>query len=225
MLLPVHIACCSLLSFLCPFLCPLTRSPAAQVDVRGELSSLLRSHQYEQAFARALGLQDVATVGWLCTQVRGAGQPAGLLLAVHMQPNITVHVHTPRNFVALSLHVARVLLISRPDCLTLPPTPLHKQADAAAVLSRDPCPLSQMVLLSLVQQVSADLTTHLAPKLAWIREAALQLNPKDPVLARHLRPVLEGVHAALAAAAARASGPDAASCRLALHVVHSQMTS
>lgn len=44
-------------------------SPAAQVDMRGELSSLLRSHQYEQAFSRALGLQDVATVGWLCTQV------------------------------------------------------------------------------------------------------------------------------------------------------------
>jgi enhancer of mRNA-decapping protein 4 len=141
-------------------------SPAAQVDVRGELSSLLRSHQYEQAFSRALGLQDVSTVGWLCTQ-----------------------------------------------------------ADAAAVLSRDPCPLSQMVLLSLVQQLSADLTASLAAKLAWIREAALQLNPKDPVLARHLRPVLEGVHTALAAAAARATGPDAASCRLALHVVHSQMTS
>lgn len=112
------------------------------------------------------------------------------------------------------------LLIDRPPCTASCP-----QADAAAVLSRDPCPLSQMVLLSLVQQLSADLTTSLAAKLAWIREAALQLNPKDPVLARHLRPVLEGVHTALAAAAARAVGPDAASCRLALHVVHSQMTS
>ena len=93
------------------------------------------------------------------------------------------------------------------------------------MLSREPCPLSQMVLLSLVQQLSADLSTSLGPKLGWIREAALQLNPRDPVLARHLRPVLEGVHAALAAAAARASGADAASCRLALHVVHSQMAS
>lgn len=44
------------------------------------------------------------------------------------------------------------------------------------MLSRDPCPLSQMVLLSLVQQLSADLTTSLAPKLSWIREAALMVG-------------------------------------------------
>lgn len=112
------------------------------------------------------------------------------------------------------------------------PSPLHphptapsSQADPGTVLSRDPCPLSQMVLLSLVQQLSADLTTSLSSKLAWIREAALQVNPKDPVLARHLRPVLEGVHASLQAAAGRVSGADASSCRLAMHVVHSQMTS
>lgn len=134
--------------------------------MRSELSGLLRAHQYEKAFSRALGLQDVATVGWLCTQ-----------------------------------------------------------ADAAAVLSRDPCPLSQMVLLSLVQQLSADLTTSLGPKLTWIREAALQINPRDPVLARHLRPVLEGVQGALQAAAARMTGADASSCRLTLHVIHSQLTS
>ena len=108
-----------------PCLC----SPAAPVDVRAELTAQLRAGQYEAAFSRALGLQDVATVGWLAAQ-----------------------------------------------------------AEAGAVLGRDPCPLSQMVLLSLVQQLSADLTTHLAPKLAWIREAALALNPRDPALARHLRP-------------------------------------
>lgn len=51
-----------------------------------------------------------------------------------------------------------------------------------------------------------------------------QINPRDPVLARHLRPVLEGVHAALQAAAGRVSGQDAASCRLAMHVIHSQLT-
>ena len=145
-----------------PCLC----SPAAPVDVRAELTAQLRAGQYEAAFSRALGLQDVATVGWLAAQ-----------------------------------------------------------AEAGAVLGRDPCPLSQMVLLSLVQQLSADLTTHLAPKLAWIREAALALNPRDPALARHLRPVLESVHAALQAAAGRVKGADASSCRLAMHVVHSQMTS
>lgn len=135
-------------------------------DVRAELSALLRAGSYEAAFTRALGLQDVATVGWLATQ-----------------------------------------------------------ADAAAVLGREPCPLSQMVLLSLVQQLCADLGSHVGAKLAWVREAALLLNPRDPLLARHLRPVLEGAHAALAAAAPRLTGADSSSCRLAMHVVHSQMTS
>lgn len=66
-------------------------------------------------------------------------------------------------------------------CLNHPTNPhtytTHdEQADASIVLSRDPCPLSQMVLLSLVQQLSADLTTSLGAKLAWIREAALQVG-------------------------------------------------
>ncbi len=136
------------------------------MDVRAELTSLLRAGKYEQSFSKALSLQDVATVGWLAAQ-----------------------------------------------------------ADAATVLSREPCPLSQMVLLSLVQQLSADLTTTLSAKLAWIREAAMLINPHDPLLARHVWPVLEGVHAALTAASARLTGPDASSCRLAQHVVHSQLTS
>lgn len=51
-----------------------------------------------------------------------------------------------------------------------------------------------------------------------------QINPRDPVLSRHLRPVLEGVHSALQAAAARVSGADASACRLAMHVIHSQLT-
>lgn len=144
-----------------------TRSPAAApVDVRSELSSLLKAGKHEQAFNKALGLQDVSTVGWLATQ-----------------------------------------------------------ADAPTVLSQEPCPLSQLVLLSLVQQLSADLTTHLAAKLAWIREATMLINPQDPQMARHVKPVLESVHSALQAAAARVSGKDASSCRLTMHVVHSQMSS
>ena len=128
------------------------------MDVRGELSSLLRAGEYEQAFSRALGLQDVSTVGWLASQT-----------------------------------------------------------DAASVLGCDPCPLSQGILLSLVQQLSADLQSNLGVKLAWIREAALLINPADPMLARHLRPVLEGVYAALQAAAGRLQGAEANSCRLAMH--------
>ena len=61
-------------------------------------------------------------------------------------------------------------------------------------------------------------------KLAWIREAALALNPSDPGLRGHLRPVLEQVAAALQRCTADAKGADAAACKLAMHVVRSQLT-
>lgn len=141
------------------------RSPRT-IDVKTELRGMMTQGRYEEAFSRALGLQDVSTVGWLCSQ-----------------------------------------------------------ADAAAVLSTSPPALSQMVLLSLVQQLAADISTGPSTKLQWIREAALALNPQDPMLGPHLRPVLEQVHAALAAAVGKMQGGDVQSCKLAMHVIHSQMSS
>jgi enhancer of mRNA-decapping protein 4 len=128
---------------------------------------MMTQNRYEEAFSKALGLQDVSTVGWLCTQ-----------------------------------------------------------ADAATVLSASPggCALSQMVLLSLVQQLAADIGTNPSNKLQWIREAALALLPKDPLLGPHLKPVLEQVHAALGAAVGKMQGGDVQSCKLAMHVIHSQMS-
>lgn len=143
---------------------------AAAVDVRGQLARDLAARRYEDAFATALGLQDLSTVVWLCSQ-----------------------------------------------------------ADPGSVLGSEPCPLSQMVLLSLVQQLSADLTpgpgSNLSTKLAWVREAAMLVNPADPLLAPHFRPVMDQVYAALQGCAARVHGADASACKLAMHVVHSQMSS
>ena len=60
-------------------------------------------------------------------------------------------------------------------------------------------------------------------KLAWIREATLALNPSDPGLRGHVRPVLEQVAAALQRCAGEAKGADASACKLAMHVVRSQL--
>lgn len=143
------------------------RSPTA-ADIRADLRALVMQGRYEEAFSKALGLQDVATVGWLCAQT-----------------------------------------------------------DAATVLSTTPPALSQMVLLSLLQQLAADTTATkgISGKLQWIREAALALNPQDPLVAPHLKSVLGQVHAALGAAIPRMTGGDVQSCKLAMHVVHSQMIS
>lgn len=64
-------------------------------------------------------------------------------------------------------------------------------------------------------------------KLAWIREAAMALDPADPLLARHMRGILEHVAAAVAAvgAAAGTAPEDASACRYVLHVVNSLLRS
>jgi len=105
---------------------------------------------------------------------------------------------------------------------------LVSQVASDRIFGQSPCPLSQGVLLSLVQQLSSDLTTPDAPKkLDWIRDACLAIDPADPVLRQHMRPVLSSVHQALmAATSSPASAPEVrAGTRLCIHVVNSMLSS
>lgn len=102
------------------------------------------------------------------------------------------------------------------------------QVDPRTVLLPEPTPLSQMVLLSLVQQLASDLSVPgkpLSTKLTWIGEAALFINPRDPTTAPHLKPVLDHVYSSLQTCLGRVHGESASACRLAMHVVHSQLAS
>ncbi|KAL2636093.1 hypothetical protein R1flu_007572 [Riccia fluitans] len=103
---------------------------------------------------------------------------------------------------------------------------LCNQVDLKALFSIVPLPLSQGVLLSLVQQLGCDLGKDTAHKLEWIREGALALNPKDPVLAPHMRPFLEQLYQNLHRQMhlTTAGGELANSMRLVLHVVNSLLT-
>lgn len=103
---------------------------------------------------------------------------------------------------------------------------LCSQVDAATVLNTEPLPLSQTVLLSLLQQVSAGMGssgTSLSSGLSWVREAAIQLNPKDASVAAHVKPVLEQVLGSLQSILPKAKKGDSQACKLAMHVVKSQM--
>jgi len=64
-------------------------------------------------------------------------------------------------------------------------------------------------------------------KLAWIREAAMALDPGDPQLAPHMRGVLEHVAAGLAAVAAAPGTPaaDLETCRYVRHNVRGLLRS
>tara|TARA_B100000287_G_C20578358_1_gene759352 strand:+ start:17 stop:1324 length:1308 start_codon:yes stop_codon:yes gene_type:complete len=105
---------------------------------------------------------------------------------------------------------------------------LVSQVASDRIFGQTPCPLSQGVLLSLVQQMSTDLSTQDAPKkLDWIRDSCLAIDPADPVLRQHMRPVLSTVHQALMAAAnSPRSAPEVrAGTRLCIHVVNSMLSS
>jgi enhancer of mRNA-decapping protein 4 len=99
------------------------------------------------------------------------------------------------------------------------------QLDEAALFSTVPLPLSQGVVLSLVQQLGCDLSNDTGRKLSWIREAALALNPNDPVLAPHMRPFLEQLYQNLHHQMIHMTVPgDQANLRLVIHVVNSLLT-
>lgn len=102
---------------------------------------------------------------------------------------------------------------------------LCTQADPQSLFSMVPLPLSQGVLLSLVQQLSCDLGKDTSRKLVWIREAALALNPNDPILAHHMRPILGDLYQNLhGQMLITSSGGEASSIRLVLHLVNSILT-
>ncbi|KAH9304800.1 hypothetical protein KI387_009204, partial [Taxus chinensis] len=101
------------------------------LDPTKELSRLVSECKFEEAFNKALTMNDVSIVSWLCSQV----DPKSLFLMV-------------------------------------------------------PLPLSQGVLLALVQQLGHDLEHDIGHKLVWIREASTVLNPNDPLLVPHMRPIL-----------------------------------
>jgi len=104
---------------------------------------------------------------------------------------------------------------------------LVNQVSSDRIFAQTPCPLSQGVLLSLVQQLSTSLNTADAPKkLDWIRDACLAVDPANPALRAHMKPVLTSVHQALMVAAnSLAAAPEVrAGTRLCIHVVNSMLT-
>ncbi|KAK8395280.1 hypothetical protein O3P69_006175 [Scylla paramamosain] len=60
------------------------------------------------------------------------------------------------------------------------------------VFNMTPCPLSQDVLLSLVNQLSHDLTVFTDLKLKYLEEAIMNLDSSHPVTREHMRSVLQG---------------------------------
>uniref|UniRef100_A0A1I8PAA0 Uncharacterized protein n=1 Tax=Stomoxys calcitrans TaxID=35570 RepID=A0A1I8PAA0_STOCA len=65
-----------------------------------------------------------------------------------------------------------------------------KNADHNAVFTPNCC-LEQKVLLSLIQQISADMSNHNEVKQNYLAEALLAINPHDPITREHAPKVLQ----------------------------------
>jgi enhancer of mRNA-decapping protein 4 len=55
-------------------------------------------------------------------------------------------------------------------------------------------PLSQGVLLALLQQLACDISNETSRKLGWMTDVAAAINPVDPMSAVHVRPIFEQVY-------------------------------
>ncbi|XP_075998145.1 enhancer of mRNA-decapping protein 4 isoform X2 [Genypterus blacodes] len=65
--------------------------------------------------------------------------------------------------------------------------------DSQQVFGQHPCPLSQPVLLSLIQQLSSNLATHSELKISYLEDAVMNLDHSDPLTRDHISAVLSQV--------------------------------
>ncbi|CAI9760354.1 unnamed protein product [Fraxinus pennsylvanica] len=100
---------------------------------------------------------------------------------------------------------------------------LCSQVDLQGILSTNPLPLSQGVLISLLQQLAYDISKETHKKLPWMREVLLAINPTDPMIVVHARPIIEQVYQILNhhRNLPTTTGPELSIIRLIMHVVNS----
>lgn len=154
----------------------------ATLDPKIELPRLIDEGKYEEAFTSALQRSDLSVVYWLCSKV------------YNIRYEYTVYFGMKYDMISEGWSI-----MFFPTPVIVPLNLIYiasfrfLQADLHRVLSFTPNPLSQGVLLSLLQQLSCDIDNDSSQKLAWIADVAAAINPSDPVTAPHVIPILEEV--------------------------------
>ncbi|CAI0374170.1 unnamed protein product [Linum tenue] len=100
---------------------------------------------------------------------------------------------------------------------------LCSQVDLKAILSMSPLPLSQGVILALLQQLACDIINETTKKVSWMADVAVAINPADPMISVHVRPIFEQVYQILNhhRNLPTTSSGDASNIRLLMYVVNS----
>lgn len=104
---------------------------------------------------------------------------------------------------------------------------LCSQVDLQGICTMSPLPLSPGVLLALLQQLACDISKETPRKLQWLTDVAAAINPADPTISVHVRPIFEQVYGILAhqRSLSTTTSTEAASIRIILHVINSVLAS
>ncbi|XP_050236209.1 enhancer of mRNA-decapping protein 4 [Mercurialis annua] len=102
---------------------------------------------------------------------------------------------------------------------------LCSQVDLRGMLAMAPLPLSQGVLLSLLQQLACDINKDMSRKLAWMTDVAAAINPADQMIVMHIRPIFEQVYQILHhhRSSPSIAGADLSMLRVLIHVINSML--
>lgn len=102
---------------------------------------------------------------------------------------------------------------------------LFSQVDLRVILATVPLPLSQGVLLYLLQQLACDINNDLPRKLSWMTDVAGAINPSDQLIMVHARPILEQVYQILNHQHSQPTvgGLELSGLRLLMHVINSML--
>ncbi|GJR26830.1 WD40 repeat-containing protein [Tanacetum coccineum] len=74
---------------------------------------------------------------------------------------------------------------------------LCSRVDIQGILTSNPLPLSQGVLLSLLQQLACDISNDTSRKLSWMMDTVVAIKPSDGMIAMHVRPIFDQVYSIL----------------------------
>lgn len=97
------------------------------------------------------------------------------------------------------------------------------QVDLSTLLASKTTPLNQGVLLSLLQQLTCDISKDTSRKLIWMRDVAMTINPNDAMIAHHVRPIFEQVYQILNHQLNLPTTPtsELTSMRVVMHIINS----
>ncbi|WVZ73893.1 hypothetical protein U9M48_022150 [Paspalum notatum var. saurae] len=100
---------------------------------------------------------------------------------------------------------------------------LCSQVDLRSLCAMVPVPLNQGVLLALLQQLAVDINNETSRKVQWMTDVAMAINPADPMIAAHVRPIFEQVYSQLAHQRTQPTmtPSDGTSIRVIMHVINS----